>query len=370
MRIAVDVKNLALYHGGIAQFFAPLLAHWIAERPQHHFVLIGPHIETSPLRGCDNWSMHGVRWPDFLPRQLRHPTYDNVLFPLAIARVRPDFVFTPYHDVRLPAGVPSALMIHDTCIDELASAYPRPLRAYYLATLKRNLRRTRNVLTVSHASKARIRALYGIPAEHVSVVYNACHPHFLDAAIAPEDVQVTRRALAGDRLLLFYPGGAEFRKNVGALLEASAVYAQRAGSTPAIAVTGVRNAAWNAALEAAPASIRDSVRFIGALDIVALKRHYLAADAVVYPTLCEGFGRLCLECMVTGTPIACSDLAVLREVGGDYPVYFNPHSPVAIADAMARIVAHGRSTPVVDHRFTPEAVRMQFMAAVDRICTS
>ena len=42
------------------------------------------------------------------------------------------------------------------------------------------------------------------------------------------------------------------------------------------------------------------------------------------PSLGEGFGRVGLEAMELGVPLACSDLPVLHEVLGDYPEYFNP----------------------------------------------
>lgn len=369
MRIAVDVKNLALFHGGIAQFFAPLLAHWIEQRPQHEFILLGPAIDRWPMPHTPNWRHVAVRWPSAIPRQLRHPCYDNLLFPLAVRKLAPDFVFTPYHDVRLPRGVPSALMIHDTCIDELAAAYPPAVRLYYTSTLERNLKHAGHVLTVSQASRERIRLRYGVDEARLHVVYNACHPEFLAAQPSPDAVDETRRRLAGSARLLFYPGGAEFRKNVAGLVGGyERLCAGIAGPLPRLAVTGQVNAAWEAALQRLPARLREAIAFLGHLDNAALKGHYLAADAVIYPSLCEGFGRVALECMATGTPIACSDIAVMREVAGDYPCYFNPHDDADIAAQMRLALARGRIAPVADERFGMDNVRRQFLAAVDTAC--
>lgn len=369
MRIAVDVKNLALFHGGIAQFFAPLLAHWIAQRPQHEFILVGPPTDRWPLPTTNNWQRATIRWPDYLPRQLRHPVYDNVLFPHGLRSVDADFVFTPYHDVRLPADTPSALMIHDTCIDELAEAYPRALRLYYVKTLERNLRHAAHVLTVSASSRARVSERYGVAADRLHLVYNACHPEFLAAAPATDDVRALRARLAGEQPLVFYPGGAEFRKNVGGLVGGyRGLCAARNVAAPRLVITGTPNAAWEAALASLPGALRANVTFLGYLDNAALKAHYLAADAVVYPSLCEGFGRVALECMATGTSIACSDIGVMREVAGDYPCYFNPHDDDDIATQLQRALAQGRRPPTVDERFTVERVREQFLAVMDAVC--
>ena len=98
-----------------------------------------------------------------------------------------------------------------------------------------------------------------------------------------------------------------------------------------------------------------------------IKAHYAAAHAVIYPTLCEGFGRPCLEAMLTGAPIACSDLAVLREVAGDYAHYFDPYEPRSIAAATLAAMASGRRGPRRDARFELGAVAGNFTALMDRL---
>lgn len=366
MRIVVDVKNLALYYGGIAQFFAPLLGHWIKERPQDHFLLVGPDFDTSFLPPSGNWEHVRIPWPAIVPRPLRHPLYDNVLFPMALRRLRPEFVFSPYHDVRLPRGVRSVIMIHDTCLDELAHVYPRRVRWYYMSMLRRNLQHANHVLAVSESSRARIQGLYGLPEQSIHVVYNACHPEFLSAQENQTEVARLRDNLCAGAPLLFYPGGGEFRKNIGGLLAAFRILCENtAHPSPVLMVTGQINANWREHLDALSTEIVNRVKFLGYLDNDKLKQHYFAADAVVYPSLCEGFGRVCLESMVTGVPIACSDLPVMKEVGGNYPIYFDPYSPGDIAEKVRLAMATGRKQPVRDDRFTIEHVRQQFLSAID-----
>lgn len=164
LRVAVDTKNLALYTGGIAAFFRPLLQAWITSRPQHDFVLVGPPFDMPEIAAAQNARRQTVPWPLLLPKPLRHPVYDNLLFPRAIRDVRPDFVFTPYHDVRLPRGVPSVMMVHDTCLHDLPDVYPRRIRGYYLHMLKRNLGVAGRVLTVSQTSRRDLQARYGLGA--------------------------------------------------------------------------------------------------------------------------------------------------------------------------------------------------------------
>jgi glycosyltransferase involved in cell wall biosynthesis len=106
--------------------------------------------------------------------------------------------------------------------------------------------------------------------------------------------------------------------------------------------------------------------FAGWLNDAELRLAYAAADAVVYPSLCEGFGRVCLEAMDTGTPLACSDLLVMREVAGDYAYYFDPYKVESIAEAVLAALSEGRCNPVRDARFQDAAVKASFLLAMDR----
>jgi glycosyltransferase involved in cell wall biosynthesis len=45
-----------------------------------------------------------------------------------------------------------------------------------------------------------------------------------------------------------------------------------------------------------------------------------------------------LEAMAAGLPVACSDIAPLREVAGDEALFFDPLNESAIGNALDRIV--------------------------------
>jgi mannosylglucosylglycerate synthase len=64
---------------------------------------------------------------------------------------------------------------------------------------------------------------------------------------------------------------------------------------------------------------------------------YRMADALILPSLEEGFGIPLLEAGLARLPVFCTDLPVLHEVGGDDVTYFAPSaSPAAIADLIAQ----------------------------------
>jgi glycosyltransferase involved in cell wall biosynthesis len=111
---------------------------------------------------------------------------------------------------------------------------------------------------------------------------------------------------------------------------------------------------------ASPASER-----IVQLDYVAddeLEALYILAGCVALPTRAEGYGLPVLEAMQRGTPVACSDLPVLREIGGAAPVYFDPDDAGAAAAAIERSLAD----PALAARGRERAAQFSWQRAAER----
>jgi len=363
--IVVDTKNLALYGGGIAHWFIPLLAAWVEHRTDERFLLLGPPFNEDFLPKSGNWEHVPLAWPLWLPRPFRHPYYDNLLFPRAVAGLQPNLVMSPYHDVRMPKGLPSVITVHDLCLDELSGVYPQRIRSYYLALLRINLNRASHVITVSDTSKNKLAKRYSVPLNQVSVVYNTVSNYFTNSTSAQAVLAFKSRFTLQGRFLL-YSGGSEYRKNVERLVKAFGVLVEKQPDLTLL-VTGNPDPRWNAALENTSPLAQSRVKFAGKLSESDLCLAYSAADTVVYPSLCEGFGRVCLEAMEAGTPIACSDLPVMREVAGDYACWFDPFDNLSIVAAIEKALAEKRKEVVRDERFQAQAVKASFLDAMDRV---
>jgi glycosyltransferase involved in cell wall biosynthesis len=85
---------------------------------------------------------------------------------------------------------------------------------------------------------------------------------------------------------------------------------------------------------------------------------------VIVPAFSEGFGLPIAEAFAEGTPVACSDSELFREVAGDFGTYFDPYSPSSIAEAVNRI-AHDKAADREELRRL--ATRYDVNAPIDNI---
>ncbi|MDD2303646.1 MAG: glycosyltransferase family 1 protein [Prolixibacteraceae bacterium] len=365
MKIAIDCKNQALYGGGISNWASEVLPEWVAACINDEVTLITPSgngVKSVIMTGTKTAS---VPWPTQLPLHLQHAIYDNLLFPLALSKIQPDLVFSPYHDIRMPRGITSVITVHDLCYYDVPQCYPWYLRAYRLGLLRANVARAQHIITVSNYSRERLMKVLSLPKDRISVVPNSLSNQFLLAPPA-QAIITTWRQDHGDAYrsnsLLLYSGGIEPRKNLPGLIAALRLLWEN-GEKITLLVTGQLDQRWDLLLPEHK-NYPERIRFLGRLTLEQLRLAYEAVDAVVYPTMCEGFGRVCLEAMACGTPLACSNLEVFREVAGDYPHYFSPLNIHDMAKAISAASGSGRQVRYQDERFTSDATRHAFLNAM------
>jgi glycosyltransferase involved in cell wall biosynthesis len=362
--------NLALYNGGIAHWFRPLLLDWVAcEQHRNNFFFLYPASPELKKIALDGGCHVSVRWPSYFPRNLRHPYYDNWQFTLALKKIKPQFLLSPYHDVRLPpksSSLYTVISIHDLCFLDQPKSYPLFVRLYYLYMLRRNISRAHHILTISESTKFRLIKEFNLPEGVISVVTNSLEAQFLDSTPSQEAIfQWRKQHLGSDVKIALYSGGIEYRKNIERLLSAFRKLWKR-GYQISLFITGQLDSRRQQLFS--DEELRSGkIKLLGFLTPPELRLAYAAANCVVFPSLCEGFGRSCIEAMVAGTPLACSNLPVFYEVAGDYPNYFDPLDVNAIANAILLSIGSSTKVPCNDSSYRWEVAQKQFTHIMKRL---
>jgi glycosyltransferase involved in cell wall biosynthesis len=105
--------------------------------------------------------------------------------------------------------------------------------------------------------------------------------------------------------------------------------------------------------------VRGRLRMPGYLPDDRVEALWQQAACAAFATRAEGFGLPVLEAMRRGVPVACSDLPVLREVGGDVAHYFPLDDPRATAGAIVAAIGD----EAAPRRGREQAARFSWAAA-------
>jgi glycosyltransferase involved in cell wall biosynthesis len=92
------------------------------------------------------------------------------------------------------------------------------------------------------------------------------------------------------------------------------------------------------------------VRRLGYVQEADLPALYAHAEALVMPSLYEGFGLPCVEAMASGTPVVAADRAALPEACGGAALLVDPDDPDAFAAALLEAVGPARERLVAAGR--------------------
>lgn len=346
MKIWIESKNAIFQNSGISQWMHGILL-GIDEKDKNKFILISPIAKKIPFPDL-NFRSKLLPWPRFFPRRVSSLFYDLLVFRMFARLNKPDLIFTPYFDVLMPKRIKTIITIHDLCFIEAAEQYSFFRRKYFVYMMKINLKRASLVFTVSQSSKTAIELRLGFPSEKIVVLPNELDPEFKSFRPNKAEIESFKNSYPKSSKLVLYTGGLENRKNVPRLLS-SIDDLNSKGMKVVLLITGLPHKYWLQIV--GQKRIADSsVSFLGFLDSRDLKIAYSAADAVVYPSLSEGFGRACIEAMNSGTPLACSDIPVFREVSGDYAKYFNPKDQSNIETVLQAILQDGSARNAVTEK--------------------
>ena len=137
---------------------------------------------------------------------------------------------------------------------------------------------------------------------------------------------------------LFFPSHAWAHKNHERLILAFAKVKQSSPETKLVLTGGKFGSDHPAAKRIRKFGFESSVTHLGFRTPLEIRCLYRAAGVLVYPSLFEGFGMPVAEAILAGTPVVCSDIAPLREIGGDAVVTFDPRNSDAIAEALLKVL--------------------------------
>lgn len=345
MIYCIDIRMI--FCSGIGTYIKNLLPFIVEEFQEDLFYLIGNKDEA--LRsGFDKYP--NVEIVDFVS-----PIYslaEQFNIPNDILK-KTNIFWSPHYNIPLRFNGKLLVTIHDVnhlALPHLLHGFHKRLYAKFMFNAVK--KKSSKIITVSGFSKKEIIKYVGIKSHKISVVYNGVEPRWFHVEVG---------ARPYPKKYFLYVGNVKPHKNLVNLLKAFEILKDNINHD--IVIVGKKNGfiTQDKDIDHVAQKMKDRIHFTGYVSDSLLMQWVAHAEALVFPSLYEGFGLPPLEAMACGCPVLCSNAASLPEVCGDAVLYFDPYQPKDIANKMEMLIHnHLLRTELVEkgraraHRFTWE----------------
>lgn len=241
------------------------------------------------------------RFSGHLWEQLELPWYSRGNALLNLCNVAPIFKHSQY------------ITLHDVIFMTNLDSQKWWFKRWYQIIAKITLKSARHVFTVSEFSKAEISRLLNVPANRITVLGNAPslqrYPYV--------DNIFSHLNLYHKKYFLMI-GSNSVRKNTRMVAQLFADSIQLADST--LVIVGGEYVNLGAAV-----NIRaTNIIYTGYIDDGELRSLYREAQALIFPSIYEGFGIPVIEAMAEDCQVIVADIPVMREICGMNALFFDP----------------------------------------------
>jgi glycosyltransferase involved in cell wall biosynthesis len=232
--------------------------------------------------------------------------------------------FNPGFNPVLHSKIPFIFTIHDLIHLQVPGKFNLKNTLYYELLIKYSAKKAYKIVTVSEYSKQCIAKWANIPEEKIIVAGNGISACFNEE---------------GDRHTPEYPyllhvGNTKPHKNVARLLEAFAI--AKIDNDIKLILTGNLTKELHAIIK--KHRLKNEIIFSGVLSDEKLAEYYRGAQALLLPSLIEGFGIPVIEAMACGTPVLTANTTSLPEVAGSAALLVDPYHTESIAQGIKQIV--------------------------------
>ena len=280
-----------------------------------------------------------IRWHTVDEQLLFHKVIENELL---------DLVHFPYFSVPILYNKPFVITIHDLIINHFptgkASTLPLPVyyakRLAYNYILKQAAKKSQRVISVSEATKKEIIQHLKVPEKKITVTYEG-----FDLKLEKKETNSEQVGMLGlDKSKYFlYVGNAYPHKNVERLVEAFHLIFVEYPDVKLVLVG--KNNYFSSQLEEKvnKLQLEKSIVFSGGVSDKELVSLYKHAEALIFPSLMEGFGLPGLEAMQSECLVLAADIPVFKEIYQDAAVYFNPRAVASIHATIRQVLTEKKS---------------------------
>jgi glycosyltransferase involved in cell wall biosynthesis len=331
LKVAFDQRVFLLQeYGGISRYICSL-AREFTLMPDVQTQVVAPLHFNRNLAALEN--VAGLR--HLLPK-LNTKLFRPVAFASkhlarrSINRFRPNILHETYYssDDYCPPGAKRVLTVYDL----IHERYPKLFERSQMTSRpkKAAAQRADHVICISESTRRDVIEYCGVAPEKTSVIYLGVDVEFIQAS------EPTALRVGSPRPFFLYVGARGGYKNFDRFLRAFSRSTRLKSELDIVCFGGGPLGAdeLKAVIEL---GLRPGQLIHRGGSDALLAQLYGEAEALVYPSLYEGFGIPPIEAMAVGCPVIASNTSSLPEVVGNAGEYFDPNDEDAIKQAIERI---------------------------------
>jgi len=262
--------------------------------------------------------------------------YDRVIFPYQLIKGK----------IRVPSNCELYFTIHDLAQIELAKFGRINKQEKYYHTLKdrlikynikqalrltglwwrhivkvlnKNIKKATKIITISYYSKEQIKKYFKLPDSKIEVCY------------APlKHLSCSKESKLTYNNYFLFVSASRYTKNTKRALDALDRIWDKNPSFPSAIITGNLPRGVSKRIKH-----KEKIELLGYINEEDLEYLYKNAVALIFPSLCEGFGSPPLEAMRYGTRVICSNAMSLKELYSN-TLLFDPYDVNDIMDKISK----------------------------------
>ena len=330
MRIGFDARMAYYSTAGIGHYIKSLLGGLARVDRENRYTVFHSRKDRQIPRRPANFRTRLLWTPC-------HHRWEQTALPAELSLARLDVLHSPDFIPPLRRRFRSVITVHDLAFLHFPELLTEEARRYY-GQIYRAVESADAIIAVSESTKNDLVTMTGATPEKIRVVYEAPAESYHRVEPGDEEMPASVQALVQPFLL--FVGTLEPRKNLPALLQAmTLVKAVRGRQTPLLVIAGRKGWLYQETLDLIGSlELSGETLLFGPASTEELLWLYNRAEAMVLPSLYEGFGLPVIEAMACGTPVITTNVSSLPEVAGEAAILVDPHDREALASAISRVL--------------------------------
>jgi glycosyltransferase involved in cell wall biosynthesis len=338
MKIGIDARLYGLEHTGLGRYVMELINQLNRLDPKNQYALFLRKKHFKSLKLAKNFTK--------VLADIRHYSFaEQWKLPRLVHQANINLFHVPHFNVPLLYHRPFIVTIHDLLWHDVTgynvTTLTPPVYTIkyigYKKVVNHALKKSQTIIVPSRWVKKTLIKKFNLPSQKIRVVYEGIGRTFLQKP-SPSWTKKLLKKISLSPPFLIYTGNLYPHKNLTVLLQALNLLKNKQPQLKLV-IVGARSVMLpRIKKEVFDRHLTTKVIFAHNLSDKDLASLYSQAEALVHPSISEGFGLTGVEAMAVGLPVIASTATSLPEIYGRAALYFKPTDPHQLAEKILKVL--------------------------------